>query len=92
MIFLYLPVVLEGKPQRCRPPTSLDCSEITFPHSTDRQSLVLHLSVSRSLPSVAPSICMTKTFKHGYRFFGGFFWGVDVSSNAAAAAPKPRHS
>lgn len=65
MIFLYLPVVLEGKLQSCRPPPPLDCSEITFlTAQTGNHSPSTSLSLF--LPSVAPSICMIQTFKHGY--------------------------
>lgn len=74
MIFLYLPVVLEGKPQSCRPPTSLDCSEITFlTAQTGNHSSSTSPSLSPSL-SVAPSICMTQTFKHGYMLLLLFFF------------------
>lgn len=75
----YLPVVLEGKPQSCRPPPPLDCSEITFltaqtgNHSSST-SLSL-LTVCRLIYLHDPNI---PTWIHV------FFW--DVSSNVAAAS------
>lgn len=47
MISLYLPVVLEGDLQSCRPPPPLDCSEITFlTAQTGNHSSSTSLSVS----------------------------------------------
>lgn len=62
MIFLYLPAVLEGKPQSCRPPPALDCSEITFlTAQTGNHSS--STSLSPYCLSLFPSICMAQTFK-----------------------------
>lgn len=56
MIFLYLPVVLEGKPQSCRPPPLLDCSEITFLRAqTGNHSST---SLSLSLSPYCLSLCL----------------------------------
>lgn len=80
MIFLNLPVVLEGKPQSSRPLLPLDCSEITFlTAQTGNHSSSTSPSPTLSLLSVAQSICMAQTFKHGYLSL------LDISANVAAA-------